>query len=124
MNLPVVPVSWCKPIPCAGLEASLIPGRGGVYELLSHGGDDAERLFMGEADDLRQTLLEHISGRSNNDAVRQLVLERDTCFRYWLCDARVKRSQVAAALWDRHAYELGGSWTDHGGCCVRLVEEE
>ena len=124
MNLPVVTIAWCKPIACVGLDASLIPPRAGIYEILDDSSPDAERVFMGESDDVRKTLIAHISGWTNHGNVTQRITEGGTYFRYWLCDSRIRRSEVAAALWDRYAYECGGDWADLGGNCVRLIEED
>jgi len=123
VNLQTITMTWCKPIACCSLDVSLIPARPGIFEILVDE-PEGERLFMGECEDLRQATLALISGRVDQGGLDHWVRQPDVCFRYWTCDSRIKRSQVAAALWDRYAYECGGSWQDLGGGCIRLYEED
>jgi len=120
----VVTISWCKPITCGSLDPSLIPARAGIYEILWDTAGGRDRIFMGESEDIRRSLIEHLSGRTEFAALADRVLDPHTSFRYWLCDSRVRRSQVAAALWDTQPYECGADWSDLGGSCVQLHEDE
>jgi hypothetical protein len=51
-GLPLIQVRWSAPIPIKGADASPIPCRGGVYELMVEDETGVERIYAGETTDL------------------------------------------------------------------------
>ena len=124
MDLPVINVRWSAPVGCQGADASPIPARGGVYELLWQTEDGVERMFVGETEDLRRTFVSHIAGSKGSADLRRTLNANDTSYRYWLCESYSRRQEAVAALADLHFYECGSSGFDDTVSCVRLVEVE
>ena len=121
MNIPTIQVRWSAPIPMEGADASPIPVRGGVYELLVHDGTGVERLYSGATEDLRRSFISHSAGSKGDQELRRMIQESECCFRYWECEMLQRRVEVLAALMDTHVYEFGGDEIDDAAC-VRLQE--
>ena len=124
MDIPVITVHWSKPSPYGGADASPIPKRGGVYEILVDDSRVLERVFLGETDELRRAFINHIAGRTRSVNLHARMSQGEPYFRYWLCDTPSERCEVAAALADMHLYECGTDIHTGDIACVRVVEEE
>ena len=121
MNLQTIQIRWSAPIPMKGADASPIPARGGVYELLFNDGSGVERLYSGESEDLRRTFISHSAGSKGDEELRRILQGNECSIRYRECEAVQRRLEVLAALLDAHVYEFGGDDFDHAAC-VRLQE--
>ena len=121
MEFATVSVRWSAPIPTEGADASPIPRRGGVYEVLyqDHGG--VERLYAGQTEDLRRAFVSHAAGSKGNEDLRRAMLSRVTFFRYWECEVHRRRLEVVAALVDSHLYDCGHDEVEEVAC-VQLAE--
>lgn len=107
MNPNTIQIRWSAAIPCRGADASPIPGRGGVYELLMNDATGSERMYVGETDDLRRAFVAHIAGSKGHEDIRRGMQEQEASFRYWESDSKVQRLEVVSALIDLHCYEYG-----------------
>ena len=121
MDFPSVSVRWSSPIPLEGADASPIPGRGGVYEILFQDEGGVERMFAGETEDLRRTFVSHAGGSKGNEELRRAIAKSETFFRYWECEISSRRLEVVCALSDLHMYEYGTDSAD-GAACIRVTE--
>lgn len=121
MDMPTIKVRWSNPICFDDADASAIPDRGGVYEVLSDAGGSVERLWVAQTGDLRRGFVAHMAGSAGDEAVQAAVAQGNTSFRYWLCEDAAKRLEVLQALVDLHCYECGHEPLQDVAC-VRLVE--
>ena len=121
MDLPSVQMRWSAPIQFNGADASPLPPRGGVYEILYEGSGGVERLYAGQTDDLRRAFVSHMAGSKGNEELRRAMRQEIALFRYWMCEDPKRRFEVMAALADLHSYGC------HTGdipdvACIQLVE--
>lgn len=123
-DLPTITVYWSRPAPYAGADASPIPERPGVYEILVEDERIMDRVFMGETSDLRRAFIAHLGGRTSSVNLRHRMSSGEPYFRYWLSDNTAERCEVAAALHDKHDYECGTDYHDGEIALVRVLEEE
>jgi hypothetical protein len=121
MDMPTVKLRWSSPISFDGADASAIPNRGGVYEVLEDPGSGVERLWVGQTGDLRRGFVAHMAGSVGDPKVHAAVSGGKASFRYWLCEDTNRRLEVVQALVDLHCYEIGHEPLQDVGC-VRLVE--
>ena len=121
MDFPSVSVRWSSPIPTEGADASPLPLRGGVYEILYQDVGGVERLYAGETEDLRRAFVSHSAGSKGHDELRRAMVNQVTFFRYWECEVQRRRTEVVAALADTHYYECGHDEIEDAAC-VRLTE--
>ncbi len=121
MEMPTIKVRWSSPISFGDADASPIPNRGGVYEVLSGMGAGVERLWVAQTGDLRRGFVAHMAGSAGDAKILEAVAKGDASFRYWLCEDTVKRLEVVQALVDLHCYEVGHEPLQDVSC-VRLVE--
>ena len=121
MELAAVQVHWCMPIPYSGADASPIPVRGGVYEILYEESEGVERLYVGYTQDLRRAFVSHMGGSKGGPELRKSMTEQVTYFRYWECEDRARCLDVVAALADLHYYDCGYEQVEDSQC-VRLIE--
>ena len=124
MDYPTVSVRWSAPIPLSGADASPLPGRGGVYEILIADGMGVERSFVGQCDDLRRAYISHIGGSKGSSGLRSSMAKHDTAFRYWEQENRARRWEVLAALIDLHCYDWGHDEPTEAISCINLNETE
>jgi len=120
-SLPLIHIRWSAPIPMEGADASPIPPRGGVYEIMVEDDTGVERIYAGETGDLRRTFVSHSGGSKGDEELRRAILQNCTFFRYWECEVMSRRLEVVAALLDTHIYEYGTDNCDGAGC-VRIQE--
>lgn len=116
-----VQVRWSAPIPFSGADASPLPPRGGVYEVLYEELGGVERLYAGQTDDLRRAFVSHMAGSKGNEELRRTMLQETTFFRYWMCEDPKRRFEVVAALSDLHMYDCGTEDIPDVAC-IQLVE--
>lgn len=121
MDFASVNITWSAPIPTAGADASPIPSRGGVYEILYQDTGGVERLFVGHTADLRRTFVSHSGGSKGQALLRRTMMERVTMYRFWECEVDRRRIEVVAALIDTHIYECGHDEIENAAC-IRLME--
>ncbi len=121
LNYEKVHVRWSSPIPCQGADASPIPNRGGVYEMLFEEMEGVDRLFIGYSQDLRRAFISHMGGSKGNAALRKELAENVTFFRYWLCEQPSTCKNVVSALADSHYYECGSDAVDDANC-IEVME--
>ena len=121
VDFATVTLRWSTPIPMDGADASPIPSRGGVYEILYQDVGGIERMFVGESEDLRGAFVSHAAGDKGNDDLRRGILSHVTFYRYWECEVRRRRLEVVAALVDGHVYDCGHDEIEDVAC-IRLVE--
>ena len=121
MDYPTVSVRWSAPIPLGGADASPLPSRGGVYEILVQDEAGVERVFAGETEDLRRTFIAHAGGTKGAEGLRRAMISSTMVFRYWECEVVSRRLEVVAALADEHFYEYGHDDSDSAGM-IRLIE--
>ena len=122
--MPTIAVHWSKPAPYDGADASPIPERPGVYEILVEDDTGIDRVFMGETSDLRRAFIAHLAGRTSSVNLRARMGMGPSYFRYWMSDAPAERAEVAAALDDKYDYECGTDYFDGEIALVRVHEEE
>lgn len=124
MDLPQINVRWSSAIPMDGADASPLPNRGGVYEILFHDTTGVDRMYVGETEDLRRAFVSHVAGSKGAQQLRRSLASKTTFFRYWLCEIHGRRLEVVAALADLHFYESGHQTLDDGVLCAQLIETE
>jgi hypothetical protein len=122
VQLPVVSVRWSTVRPFSGADASGIPTRGGVFEVLRELDEDCERLYLGESPDLRRSFVSLCAGRSGGAGAELAMQEKHLGFRFWECDLASRRLEVMSALFDQHVYECGTGHLPGDVACVRLLE--
>jgi hypothetical protein len=123
VDLPKVSVRWSAPIPYKGADASPIPSRGGVYELLYEDVGGVERMFVGHTQDLRRAFVSHLAGSKGDEEVRRGMMNHTCYFRYWICDNLSRCLEVVSALADAHYYECGHEEVPPVAC-VHVFETE
>lgn len=116
MSYSAIQIRWSSAIPCRGADASPIPGRAGVYEILLNDATGTERMYVGETEDLRRAFVAHIAGSMGGEEIRRGMHEHETSFRYWEHDSKVRRMEVVSALVDTHLYEYGHDEIKSVGC--------
>lgn len=124
MSFPIVNIRWSSPIPCDGADASPIPARGGVYEILLSDDAGVERMYVGQCEDLRRAYISHIGGSKGSSELRAGMAKNLTAFRYWEQDNLGRRWEVLSALVDLHFYDWGHDETSEVVACVNLNETE
>jgi hypothetical protein len=122
LELPVVTVRWSTPQTFSGVDASRIPARGGVFEILREDGGEYDRLFVGESLDLRRTYVSLIAGDDEEPGAPEAARDKNACFRFWECELRPRRLQVIGALVDSCVYEHGFDEVAADVACIRVVE--
>jgi hypothetical protein len=115
-------VRWSTPIQCRGADASPIPARGGVYEILCEDDGGLERMYVGQCEDLRRAFVSHIAGTKGEEALRRGMREQQALYRYWEQESLARRLEVVAALTDLHYYEWGHDEVSVDVSCVTLNE--
>jgi len=70
------------------------PSRGGVYRLIYHSGDKYYVFYVGQSEDLKRRLLEHLSSSEENTCIKRYLRDFTCYFRYLEIDDKTERNKV------------------------------
>jgi len=97
-----IQVAWSEMLPCDAHSVNRrVERRGGIYKLMSRRSSKKfEPFYVGEAEDLREEMLNHLKSGETNKCVRDTLRTRDCRFRFAYVESAAERKGVERFLFD------------------------
>lgn len=80
------------------------PKEGGVYRLSYKSGDELPMFYVGQASDLEERLLKHLSATEPNACIKRHIRDYTCYFRYAEIASLADRDGAERALYDKYAH--------------------